>query len=299
MGSWETGAGAALQRCAGPYHEDRGAVVMAQTKGKRTRSDATRDMQWALSARYFWQEDRARKQRAAADNISTAFGLDGCLFSKLAKIALVPAENIERLRKDICFDLSESCALSKLSSAPPIEEPLSMKREIAQLARLARLARDLTAAASSLHQQALRTVLWADLKRCKRANKMWTGHWLEVRWSNFENSISEFADLSLEALSMAREPAPSGSRGRPGGRFAFPLTGSLIEFAFRLLLDIRAAGGRLTLDKNVGKGTLIETLELLRPHLPSGYIPRSLPLSTLARVKALDQKIAAMADPFE
>jgi len=61
-----------------------------------------------------------------------------------------------------------------------------------------------------------------------------------------------------------------------------------------LLWDVRAAGGRLTLDKNSGKGTLPETLELLSPHLPPGFIPRVLPLSTLARMKALEKKLAVI-----
>jgi len=59
-----------------------------------------------------------------------------------------------------------------------------------------------------------------------------------------------------------------------------------------LLLDVRAAGGRLTFDKNSGTGTLVKALELLRPRARPGLIPNVLPMSTLARVKALDQKIA-------
>jgi hypothetical protein len=92
---------------------------------------------------------------------------------------------------------------------------------------------------------------------------------------------------------------PPNPRGRPRhGAFSIHFSGSLVEFVFRLLLDVRAAGGRLTLDKNASKGTLLDALTLLRPHLPPKFLPSILPLSTLARVKALDQKIASIADPF-
>jgi hypothetical protein len=38
---------------------------------------------------------------------------------------------------------------------------------------------------------------------------------------------------------------------------------------------------------------------LLRPHMPQRFIPNKLPLSTLARVKALDEKIATARPPIE
>jgi hypothetical protein len=85
----------------------------------------------------------------------------------------------------------------------------------------------------------------------------------------------------------------SNPRGRPRrGTFSQIYSSSLTEFTLNLLLDVRAAGGRFTLDKNTGTGTLVEALALLRPHMRPGLIPNKLPFSTLARVKALDQKIA-------
>jgi hypothetical protein len=88
--------------------------------------------------------------------------------------------------------------------------------------------------------------------------------------------------------------SPPNRRGRPRhGAFSLLFSGSLTEFTLRLLLAVWAAGGRLTLDKNIGTGTLVEALTLLRPYMRPGVIPNKLPLSTLARVKALDQKIAS------
>ena len=90
------------------------------------------------------------------------------------------------------------------------------------------------------------------------------------------------------------------SRGRPdtGGGWATAGAGHFKTFALRILLDVRASGGYLTLNKNDDEapGTLIQLLNRLRPYVPSGLIPaKTLPLSTLNRVKVLDQKIAATA----
>jgi hypothetical protein len=68
--------------------------------------------------------------------------------------------------------------------------------------------------------------------------------------------------------------------------FAVPRCGSLDEHA------VRAAGGRLKFNKNSRTGTLVEALALLRPYARPGVIPNELP-STLARIKALDTKLAA------
>ena len=68
--------------------------------------------------------------------------------------------------------------------------------------------------------------------------------------------------------------------------------GRLSGFTLSLLWEMRFAGGKLTLDKNLRKGTLADALNLLRPYLPPRFIPKELPFSTLARIKSLDQKIA-------
>ncbi len=64
-----------------------------------------------------------------------------------------------------------------------------------------------------------------------------------------------------------------------------------VRFILFLLWETKAAGGRLTFDKNSGKGSLAQALNLLRSHLPARFIPNVLPRSTLATAKALDSKI--------
>ncbi len=49
--------------------------------------------------------------------------------------------------------------------------------------------------------------------------------------------------------------------------------GAFYEFARTLVLEIVDRGGRATVDKNSGGGTLVTVLRLLRPYLPSDGIP--------------------------
>jgi len=56
------------------------------------------------------------------------------------------------------------------------------------------------------------------------------------------------------------------------------------DFVSDLVMHTRAAGGKLTLEKNIGTGTLIQALDMLAPHLPRWFVPRCPPHSTLQRV---------------
>jgi hypothetical protein len=120
----------------------------------------------------------------------------------------------------------------------------------------------------------------------------------------YTSAIKLFAGVAAAAAahaeSMVIDEPMRRSRGRPdtGGGWSVVGAGNLKAFTLRILWDVRAAGGHLTLNKNNDEvsGTLIKLLERLRPYLPSGLIPaKVLPLSTLSRVKVLDQKIAAAA----
>jgi hypothetical protein len=70
--------------------------------------------------------------------------------------------------------------------------------------------------------------------------------------------------------------------------------GSFERFTLRLLWDTRLAYGSLSLNKNVGEGTLLGALKLLRPHLPPNFIPNTLPMSKLQYIKKLDRKIEVL-----
>ncbi len=71
-------------------------------------------------------------------------------------------------------------------------------------------------------------------------------------------------------------------RGRRKGDLKNPI---FQNFVCNLLISTTAAGGNLTNDKNGLSGTLIEAIEILRPHLPGGFDPKSLSFSTYQRLK--------------
>jgi class 3 adenylate cyclase len=74
-------------------------------------------------------------------------------------------------------------------------------------------------------------------------------------------------------------------RGRPP-RPAHPL---FYHFLWTLLVMVNVEDGKLTFNKNYPtRGTLVQALTLLRPHMPQGFIPEVLPVGLLVRA----QKIA-------
>jgi len=57
------------------------------------------------------------------------------------------------------------------------------------------------------------------------------------------------------------------------------------NFVVDLLVAAAETDGQLTLEKNLGTGSLIDALNILRPYLPKGIIPNVLPLGTLQTCK--------------
>jgi hypothetical protein len=177
-----------------------------------------------------------------------------------------------------------------------------------------KLVQELNASASNLDQQAptyspveshrfflLQTKRMAEWNPAifLREDSLWPGDLFTSRWLNFRNSIDGLTELSSEALSLLREKPAPNPPGRPRRGPFSTYSSTLAEFTLRLLLNVRAAGGRLTLDKNNRSGTLVKALDLLRPHVPPQLIPMEPPVSILTRVKALDKKIATVPEPLE
>jgi class 3 adenylate cyclase len=73
-------------------------------------------------------------------------------------------------------------------------------------------------------------------------------------------------------------------RGRPSQ----PTHRHFFHFLCLLLATISAEGGKLTFDKNYPtRGTLVRALDLLRPHMPRGFIPEKLPIRVLIRARKI------------
>ena len=103
----------------------------------------------------------------------------------------------------------------------------------------------------------------------------------EYTLSEFE-AIASILVTSVELTKFVASPSLP-ERGRPGGAAGSGMGRD--HFIMRLEFVTRAAGGKLTLDKNARKGTLIDTLEILRDYLPRGFVRRSVhPYSSYQRV---------------
>jgi hypothetical protein len=90
--------------------------------------------------------------------------------------------------------------------------------------------------------------------------------------------IDGYLDLIGEKLG----PVCAPRRGKPAGAVRDQ---AFHDFVYGLLEAAARTGGRLTLEKNIGRGTLISVLERLRGYLPIGFVPKRPPFSTLQRIK--------------
>jgi hypothetical protein len=291
---------------------------MTRSRDKRARIGAEsskdqRHIRWARSVRSFWEQERAELESGVADVGTIPWvKLDDRLFAELTELAQVPAAGVERLRRNVSYELS----FFKLDRERPTTEPVeagSKKRALIQLRRSTQLSQELSAILLNLDRKAEQALYNAAYWRRHRAReKEWERNFAQryrgdkrrrlapdpnfpewdSHFNNFQRITDELAGLSSEALSFLQAKPRPRPRGRPrGGAFSKILARSLVEFTLRLLLDVRAAGGQLTVDKNLGEGTLLDALNLLRPYLPR-WFPRKLPVGNLDKVRTLDRKIA-------
>jgi hypothetical protein len=73
-------------------------------------------------------------------------------------------------------------------------------------------------------------------------------------------------------------------RGKPSGSVKNWI---FQDFVFDLDMHATIAGGKLTLEKNIRSGTLIEAIKRLARHLPDGNVLKRLSPATLQRIKDL------------
>jgi hypothetical protein len=227
--------------------------------------------------------------------------------TKLMALARVPADSAsqrwplisgaESLRQGVCYELNCQWLLHRRASAikpqrGQFEDKLlaALRQSLKQLRHVKRLSSGLRETLQNLDPY-LRIQLAAPLQ---------SGSYVD----EIKNPIGTLADCSAKAVERVKviERARRKGARRPAGRpssdgLGFAVSNRLLRFTLHLLWDVRAAGGRLTLDKNMRKGTLPEALKLLSPCLPPGFVPDELPLSTLQRVKALDQKTREFGSP--
>jgi hypothetical protein len=125
-------------------------------------------------------------------------------------------------------------------------------------------------------------VLW-ELKSA--LSRLWRPDDFEMRgWNTdqeeeaLKETVALLVEVSREALENSGEPCDSG----------FDPEEPFCAFVLRLLEKVRAAGGRLTLNKNLNSGSMLETIPLLRSVFPADFMPKSVPILWLSRLKKLD-----------
>jgi hypothetical protein len=108
----------------------------------------------------------------------------------------------------------------------------------------------------------------------------------EVLWfpiAEIESGIDRFLDMH-----GADSPKPGPRRrGRPKGNVKYSPFRNLV---WDLLELTWVTGGNLSLEKNVGRGTLIDAIGRLSQYLPSDLAPQKLSAPTLQRIKTEFQK---------
>jgi hypothetical protein len=102
----------------------------------------------------------------------------------------------------------------------------------------------------------------------------------------FLQMVSQIDDLFSAAIGESSPLIPGAAalrykRGRRKGAVGNMMFGLLIR---RLWLWATEHRGKFTFDKNHEKGTLIDALNILRPHLPKRVVPNALPYGTIQRI---------------
>jgi hypothetical protein len=251
---------------------------------------------WAMTREDIYQLDNA-SHREAEEKSRERRLRDDQVLAKLERLAQVRSNGTDaaRLRAGVCYGLN--LAWVDYSRPRPRSKKGEHKRALIQLSRLARFSSNLRKSFDDLNDAARTAIMYASAEIEDRTEGDFYQNGVRrpprppeesIDFEPYKKMIERIDELFLEADQWARRSPRARPRGRPAkGSLAF----SFHLFTLELLWDVRAAGGRLTLDKNMATGTLLEALRLLRPYLPPGFVPIALPLSTLAGLKALDKKI--------
>jgi len=104
--------------------------------------------------------------------------------------------------------------------------------------------------------------------------------WYEGGLDGLQRTVYQLARL----FSIAVNKSPPKAPGKALDRTAKDVISQ--QFVCHLLIDVDQAGGMLSVEKNLAKGTLIDALNLLAKYLPPGVDPNRLSVTTLQRLKS-------------
>jgi hypothetical protein len=136
--------------------------------------------------------------------------------------------------------------------------------------------------------------LHKELSKLDPVDRKWVERlWRRTPWykdwlRDFPEAVFRLAHLFSSAVGMS-PPRVTGVAASPyqkSDRWRTRKDVMFLDFVRRLRLVVSESGGELTLDQNYEKGTLLDALHILRPHLPNGVVPEKLPFGTLKKIKA-------------
>jgi hypothetical protein len=239
-----------------------------------------------------WLEAMEISRRYMSHRDIQFWQIDNALLAQIVTLAKIPPiaqAAIRQLATDMSYEISQELLHYQLREHQRrggyVQARLDSawrRRRMLNMKRLNRLSRELSACLENDDVTILAIA-------CRNRNYDFPG-WQNYDLSPLKKVIANLADASSRALSRLKKT--KGKRGRPvrTEQLYTHGHGSFDGFVLRLQWDVQCAGGRLTLSKNTGTGTLKKVLELLRPHLPPKFIPTHLSPSRLARLRQIGTK---------
>jgi len=227
---------------------------------------------------------------------------DAGIFKKVAELA--QADNPKHLTKNLRREFNQEWGDRREhvraceEEGRPVDDPEWRKRYLGKLAKEIRSGvRNIRRLSTELSH-----ILGGSGDVGDFASFVQTALWVwaeETQWSRLKRELNQTQKAILRLVAISEKSLIGMTQkkrraGRPNINLQDFWNDNFRIFVIRLLRHVRAAGGHLTLDKNTKTGTLIDALNLLRPHLPSGTIPNALSMSILLRLTKLDKKISIL-----
>ena len=186
---------------------------------------------------------------------------DAAVLLRLSELARVPAEQREFFFESVLGSVQTACELDGL-----VKQGLASKRG----KNLARAAFTLYDVLGNLNNRES-SLIEGILSRAKSIFGKISNGGVE----GLEHIAYQLALLSslVTGKPPPRLPSQLPEPPVPGRRSGTVTHWIFQNFASELLISTSAAGGRLTLEKNTRKGSLVEAIRMLAPNLPDGFVP--------------------------
>lgn len=185
----------------------------------------------------------------------------------LAKIAHVPHEKRQLFNERIQNVIAGAHRIGKDKVAGPVIQ----METVQELCRVHTAAQELRSALDALGGHAAG---WIEALAPDTFDE-------ECHIADYRDEVSRLVEGFGRAEAMAKSLLPR--RGRPSQEPGDPGFNALDSLLYGIVHAVSAADGRLTFDKNHGKGTIVKFIECLKPFLPSGLLPNVLPPTRMAR----------------